>query len=258
MERIFEEAKRHEPWSSNLATFIRTKEKAPHFRAPENASDEEVIESYIQHHVENLSWLYEQVPIEIRDRTKNWYPGVNKAIKDVWMPRYEKTDAQIAGVIAVLSPQNEWGNNTSQAKRVLDIGTDHQDSKWSPEMSGTAARLVKGDKNLQALGLTEGKSLREVEGNFEKAIWIRIYDETYNAQTSASRVLLTPEGTWEEASAYAAKEIEALRSVLVPGETVTPGFDPVFKFEERTKKEGAIMELSEQVVDELTSKLSMS
>jgi len=55
--------------------------------------------------VENLLWLHDLVPHQVRERVKLWYDGANRIAND-WVEKYNISEAQAAGVLASLSPQN--------------------------------------------------------------------------------------------------------------------------------------------------------
>jgi hypothetical protein len=149
-------------------------------------------EQFIRHNVDNLLWLYDQVPAETRERSKLWYDGA-RAIVDRWVPKYNVSDAQASGMLAVLSPQKDWFQNVSLAERVLDIMATQQDFTWSDEMSQTAAGLAA--LNPEDVGEITGKTLGEIDSDYLQAIWVRVYDQTYNER--GYRVV-SPEGDFTD------------------------------------------------------------
>ena len=151
-------------------------------------------EIFIQHVIDNLLWLYDQVPAETRDRSRKWYDGA-RAIVDAWAPRYGVTDAQASAVLAVLSPQKDWFMNVSLAERVLDTMTQHQRTPWDEAMSATAARILAKPEYAADLAAITGKTLIEVDTPLRRAMWVRVYDEAHN--TRSYRVV-TPEGNFSE------------------------------------------------------------
>ena len=101
----------------------------------ESATPLDRVESFIEHVADNLMWLHEKVIPAARRLYGKWYPGANKALFTVVAPRYSIEEHQAAGMTAVLSAQQEWGNNTSMLRRVLDTVTQEQDTAYSPEMA---------------------------------------------------------------------------------------------------------------------------
>lgn len=165
----------------------------PNFRDNKSASTpDKAAEQFIKHVVDNLLWLYDQVPAATRQRSKLWYDGA-RAIVDRWVPKYNVTDAQAAGMLAVLSPQKDWFQNVSLAERVLDVMTTKQDFAWSDEMSQTAASI--GALNPEDVGEITGKTLGEIDSNYLQAVWVRVYDQTYNER--GYRVV-SPEGDFTD------------------------------------------------------------
>lgn len=152
----------------------------------------ETVEKFVQQAKDNLLWLYDHVPAEIRERSKLWYEGGRRLI-DRWSEKYGYTDMQIAAVIAVLSPQTEWNTNVSRAERVLDIWTKHQNTPWSEEMDKKAKELkAVSPEHLKAI---RGKTLAEIDDVIDKAVWLRVYDEAHNPKQFR---IVTPEGGFSE------------------------------------------------------------
>jgi GNAT superfamily N-acetyltransferase len=165
----------------------------PNFRDNKSANTaDKAAEQFIRHVVDNLLWLYDQVPATTRERSKLWYDGA-RAIVDRWVPKYNVTDAQTAGMLAVLSPQKDWFQNVSLAERVLDIMSTKQDFAWSEEMSATAAGI--GALNPEDVGEITGKKLGEIDSDYLQAMWVRVYDQTYNER--GYRVV-SPEGDFTD------------------------------------------------------------
>lgn len=153
---------------------------------------EKILESFIEQSKDNLLWLYDQVPEATRARSKLWYEGGRKIV-DRWVDQYQGkyTDAQMAGVIAVMSPQMAWDNNVTLAERIIAIFTNQQNTAWSPEMEATAGRIYKTDEHKLYHDAIRGKRLNELTDGVEKAMWLRAYDETYNPRAYRQ---VSPEG----------------------------------------------------------------
>ena len=190
----------------------------PNMRPAGRSSADTIAERFIQHVVDNLLWLHDQIDPEIRERSRMWYDGA-RAIVDRWSDKYGLTDAQVSAALAVLSPQKDWFMNVSLAERVLDIMTGQQNFMWSPEMADKVNEiLIKSEEEQQALAAEEGaeyepvdpsryyeaikriqgKTLREViEAGNDKdtAIWIRVYDQAYNTRNYR---IVSPEGDFQD------------------------------------------------------------
>lgn len=165
----------------------------PNYReaASANTPDKKV-ERFINHVRDNLLWLHDQMNPEIRQRTKLWYDGAN-AIANRWAQKYNITVAEAGGVLAVLSPQKDWFMNVSLAERVLDTMINRSSERWSAEMTETADRIFPSDNRAYAKlrDIVDGKTLDELQADDERAMWIRVYDQTYN---SPAHPVVTPEG----------------------------------------------------------------
>jgi hypothetical protein len=170
---------------------------------PDGASDDEKAEAFIEHVKANLLWLHDQVPEETRQRSKLWYDGARNIV-DRWVSSYGITDAQAAGMLAVLSPQKDWFQNVSLSERVLDIMSTKQDFRWDDAMSATAASILPLEKFGTDIEVVTGKTLGELaDDNYLQAMWIRVYDQTHNNR--AYRIV-SPEGRFEQWSTTAKGE----------------------------------------------------
>ena len=176
----------------------------PNLTAEEiNGSSEEVAETYIEHMKNNLLWLHDKVPEKTRVRSKLWYDGANQKVNEL-SKEYNLPANSIAGVFASLSPQKDWFMNASLGIRVIDILSKQQDFMFSKEMMDIALNgyikngkpkkgIFRQPQYSELLEYIKGKKLSELETSTEKAMWLRIYDETYN---DPSYKTLTPEGNF--------------------------------------------------------------
>ena len=142
--------------------------------------------------VSNLLWLYDKVPENIRKRSKLWYDGARKITND-WVKKYGLTNAESAGVIAVLSPQKDWFMNVSLAERVIDGYKNKQDFPVNQEMITKAKEIDQFSKDPLVMKVIEtmgDKKFNDLD-LLEKAYFIRLYDQTYRPQ---SFPVISPEG----------------------------------------------------------------
>jgi len=133
--------------------------------------------AFIDHVKANLLALFDRVPAETRERSKQWYDGA-RALTTVWAGRYGLPDRSVAAVIAALSPQKDWYQNVSLAERVLDVWSKRQDYVYDEAMEAKGAELFAKYPDL--LAKLRGKSLAELEHLTEKAAFVRIYDQAHN------------------------------------------------------------------------------
>lgn len=139
---------------------------------------------------DNLLWLHDQVPPEIRERSKLWYDGANKIVKDT-AGQYGIPDQSAAGVYAALSPQKDWFQNVSLGKRLIDTYFNKAQAPWSPQMSETVNRIFGEPKYDDMRNAILDTKLSEHEDPIAKAMWIRTYDQAHN---SPAHPIVTPEG----------------------------------------------------------------
>jgi hypothetical protein len=143
------------------------------------------IENVTNRIVDNLLWLHDKFKPELRGEAKKWYDGARK-ISERWAEEYGHPRQAIAGVMAALSPQLDWYQNVSLAKRVLDIYRDQQDTKWTPEMDQAVERISKmktgGIEGLKDIVKPiRGRAFKDLDTD-EKAVFTRLYDEAHNSR----------------------------------------------------------------------------
>jgi hypothetical protein len=146
----------------------------------------------------NLEWLYNSFGSEVRDISKLWYDGANIVSNEI-AERYNYTLDQVAGVMAVLSPQMDWFRNLSLGQRVIDIISTKQDYVVDDKMidyiktakSGTGKNARPLFRNAQTIIKSiKGKKLSQLQQR-EQAIFVRVYDEVYNSRQYNN---ITPSG----------------------------------------------------------------
>ena len=150
-------------------------------------------EQFIEHVKDNLIYLHDQVPETTRLRSKLWYDGANKMTNN-FSEVYQQPPEVVAGVFAVLSPQKDWFMNVSLGERVLDVMTKKQNDPWTPEMQATAERIYGKPQYKPIIDEVSGKTLSQLEDAEQKAIWVRVFDETYNPREHR---VVAPEGNFE-------------------------------------------------------------
>lgn len=135
----------------------------------------------------NLKWLYNSFGKDVRDISKLWYDGANVISNNI-ASEYNYSLEQVAGVMAVLSPQMDWFRNLSLGRRVIDIYAKQQDSIFDPKMieyinkatTGTGKNKVPLFKDAkEIISRVKGKKLSELN-NKDKSYFIRVFDEVYN------------------------------------------------------------------------------
>jgi hypothetical protein len=171
------------------------------------ADHEQLASEFIRHAKDNLLALHDAVPEAVRERSKLWYKGARNII-DKWSKDYSLPDHSIAGTIAALSPQKDWYQNVSLAKRILDVmrgngGNYYNGFPTSPEMEAK----FKATKSLRGYNKTfdtiKGKTLADLDADdaspelklARKALWIRLHDEAHNDR---AHQIVSPEGEFGE------------------------------------------------------------
>ncbi|WOB06453.1 LPD38 domain-containing protein [Piscinibacter gummiphilus] len=174
-----------------LAAVTELVEQYPNYREAKSATTpEKKLERMVRQMTDSLVWLHNQVPADTRERSKLWYDGARK-IAERMAKKYDVTPAQAAGILAVLSPQKDWFMNVSLADRVTQIMAERQAFAWSKAMTETAGRIFGGEAYRDDLAEVSGRSLNELDSDFYRAMWLRVYDEAHNPR---SFYIVSPEG----------------------------------------------------------------
>lgn len=151
--------------------------------SPKSKTTEGILGEFVDHVKGNLLYLYDSFKPELREQAKKWYDGARK-ISEEWAGKYGTETRQNAGVLAVLSPQKDWFMNVSLADRVIDINTNKSNEVFSAEMFN----WLKSDPKRSMLVNSAkknllGKRYREVKDSFDRAIFLRAWDEVNNSRS---------------------------------------------------------------------------
>ena len=157
----------------------------PNYPLSAATDSESVFKTMEDQITENLLFLHDKMPEDVRRGSMQWYDGANR-IASVSATKYGLPIEATAGVYASLSPQMDWYKNVSLGDRVLDIMSNKKDISFTPGMERKATQLIespKGGFNSQTakvVGTLQGKRLSDLDNPLEKAIWLRLYDEAHN------------------------------------------------------------------------------
>ena len=160
-----------EAFKVNTQTMAQYPQLASNLRNPDKRADH-----FVGQMSDNLLDMYDRIPPEIREMSKEWYVGANKLANE-FSERYNKPVEAVAGVMAALSPQKDWYMNASLAERVIDI---HQNpGTFTTEMGETASRIFADAKYQGDLAEVKAKPFEDLNTR-QKAMFIRTKDEAHN------------------------------------------------------------------------------
>jgi hypothetical protein len=120
---------------------------------------------------DNLRYFVKNAPEDFTQRSGNWYKGANALANDI-SNAYNIPIEASAGVLARLSPQQNWLHNVEQADRVADIFTNHQNT-------------------VMPVGKYKGTKLKDLPDSLSQAEWIKDFDQH---TTRNDYYGITPEG----------------------------------------------------------------
>jgi hypothetical protein len=121
-------------------------------------------------------------PEEKRKEFAHWYEGAHKIAHEL-AEKYGVDDASAAGVIAALSPQQDWSQNVYFADQVLDVYHEQGKHPWDADMEKTAKAIWTTKEQKALLGLIRDKKLDDLDNVAAKAMWIRTYNEAHEDRT---------------------------------------------------------------------------
>jgi len=153
---------------------------------------DEIIETMKDFSADNLKFIYEQMPPEVRQEARLWYEGANRIANDA-AQQYGVSREAAAGVYASLSPQKDWYQNVSLGNRILDIYHNRADVPFDQRTYDAALTRLTNPEHLTVLNRIKGKKFSELENPVEKAIWVRMFDEANN---SPSFNIISPRGEY--------------------------------------------------------------
>jgi hypothetical protein len=104
-----------------------------------NKVAKQVLKDFTDTMTQNLLALYDTLTPEFVANSKDWYVGANRMANAI-AQKYNMTVDQVGGIIAVLSPQNDWFNNVSVAERVINIMTKYGDTKLTKDVVDKAVK----------------------------------------------------------------------------------------------------------------------
>jgi hypothetical protein len=142
---------------------------------------------------QNLLALYDTLTPAFVKNSKEWYVGANRMANAI-ADKYDMNVEQVGGIIAALSPQNDWFNNVSVAERTIEIMTKYADTKLTQDIVDRAVKY-NSDKNgvpnafaeilidlfgqIGAVSINEAQN--QTDGTFIQATILRAFDQAINS-----------------------------------------------------------------------------
>jgi hypothetical protein len=179
----------------NVGLFKNSHELSyPYLRHSETeGSAEDVAEHVKKRMTDNLVFLATKVKdgaFGSKDDFKNWagwYEGAHH-LAEGYAKKYGTGLASASGVIAALSPQNDWSTNVYQADTVMDAMTNKLHQKWTQSMTDKLS--IWTNPKLQVhIPEIQGKTLQQIIDaggpamSTKAAMWIRTENEAHSSRT---------------------------------------------------------------------------
>jgi hypothetical protein len=153
-------------------------------------SPEQILDTMKNTSVENLRFIYDQMPPQIRQEAKLWYEGANRLANES-ASRYGISREAAAGVYASLSPQKDWYQNVSLGDRIFDIYFNNSSLPFNDDLYRVGLSKLKNPDHLAALKNIRNKPLAAITDPVERAIWVRMFDEANNPRAFS---IVSPRG----------------------------------------------------------------
>jgi transcriptional regulator with XRE-family HTH domain len=119
----------------------------------------------------NIRQLYYSLTPEFIDASKRWYDGANR-IANRLAEEYDISADQSAGILAVLSPQNDWFNNIENARQFLEVVTKYKEVSFDKDLLDAAAKY----SNSKSSAPGDSEFIKRLKGYFEKYNGMSIAD----------------------------------------------------------------------------------
>ena len=131
---------------------------------------QQIFDGMVDAMAQNVLAVYDTLTPEFVQASKEWYVGANRTANEL-ARMYNLTVEQAAGILAALSPQNEWFNNIAVAERVIEVMTNHRDTPFSQEIldKAVAKNTTKGKPSswandlIELYGKHQGKTLNQLQ-----------------------------------------------------------------------------------------------
>lgn len=153
---------------------------------------EEVTRNFQNHIVQNLLWMYDQIPKNVRAGSAQWYEGANRLAREA-ADQYGIPLQVTSAVFARLSPRKDWYENADIARRLLETYFKRQNEPFSQSMARTAERIYAHNEDPKLIERISSGRLKDMQRAGDKAAWVRAWDE---AENDPSHRIITPQGTF--------------------------------------------------------------
>jgi len=190
-------------------------------------------EKFVEYIKNNLIALHNKFPEDLRAQATLWYDGARKIAENL-AQRYNLTEEQVGGILAVLSPQKQWFMNIAQAEQVIHTMKFYQDFKIEgADIDSEIENIIQGvEKKGQAdrrkiLNKVKGKTIKQLrkESDYLAGWAIRLisqakYGRYYNVVNPDGTILgfdSKKDGSPQKNSWGAIVEIEKAMSILDNG-----------------------------------------
>jgi hypothetical protein len=179
-----------ESFATSMA-LLKDAKMYPYFRGLHGSPDQ-IAEQALGQMVKNIKYVFTHAPPLTRQFGREWYREENKRAqqmaKQTGLPL-----ASVAGAYAALSPQRDWNMNVFLSEAVIHAMTKEQKTPWSEAMSQTGERIAQTTALKALLARVKGKTLGELKLPAEKALWVRLWEQSRPPEQRYYR-LFRPDG----------------------------------------------------------------
>ena len=149
------------------------------------------VDAVVKELTDNLLSVYEGVPEDIRNVSKEWYVGANRLANEIAEANDISTESA-SGVLAALSPQKDWYQNASLAERVASIHKLAQGNynRADPEHIAKLKEIYSKPQYAEDVEAVSKLPYEKLTSE-QKAMFVRSYDQAFNDR---SYDIISPSG----------------------------------------------------------------
>lgn len=135
-----------------------------------------MLDEYAHFMADNLVWLHDQTPEEIRKLVRQTFEGANKLATRLAVRHGLKIE-NVAGAMAALTAGTKWEHTVTNLDRLMDIMSKGKNYKMDAKMEKWLhQKFNEGKINPEEFARLRGKSLGDLSSADDKALWVRAYD----------------------------------------------------------------------------------
>jgi hypothetical protein len=136
-----------------------------------------MLDEYAHFMADNLVWLHDQTPEEIRKLVRQTFEGANKLATRLAV-RHGLPLENVAGAMAALTAKTDWNHSVTNLERIVDAMKAGKHYAMDTAMEKWASREFSQDDFLRI----QGRSFSDLTNVQDKVNWIKAYDRIHHGK----------------------------------------------------------------------------